>query len=141
MTVTFLIDDLTKKKCEQNLKSLIEISEDVSHWRENEFFFQLPQKWRYSFFVRSDEPIAYCVMSRKWADRNHIHQFMVRQDWRGKGIGAVMIAEAKRRSSDLLLSLKVGINNSGAIRFYERSGLIIEKQEGDYYWMIFKPSL
>jgi len=61
-----------------------------------------------------------------------IHSFRVRPDYRGRGLGSRMLANAE---SDLLrrgfqrVSLNVAIENEAAIRLYERAGYQRKRQD------------
>jgi len=96
----------------------------------------LPDKYVLSFIVLDDGIAGYSVMSRKWLGRIHIHHFMIDPKNRNLGFGQIMLCEAARRAGDLPLSLKAPPFNVGAIRFYERHGFAIVKQEGGSYWML-----
>lgn len=134
-----ILEDLTRDRVLELLDQLMDVSRDVSDWGTGEFLFELPDKYRLSFFVWDKGLAGYAIMSRKWADRVHIHQFMVHPSRRNSGFGQYMLDEATRRAAGDPLSLKVSISNSGAIRFYERHGFQIEKMENQYHWMLKKP--
>ena len=125
-----MIVQLSAVHVREHLPAYIAVSADVCDWGETQFLSELPDKWLLSFAVWSDKPDAYCIMSRKFGPP-HIHQFMVRQDLRGQGIGEKMLAEAVRRGAE---TLKVAADNEGAIRFYKRHGWAVVK-EGLYLWL------
>jgi ribosomal protein S18 acetylase RimI-like enzyme len=127
-----MIVNLTSDHVRQHLAAYIAVSADVSDWAEQHFLSDLPGKWELSFAWLDQNPLAYCVMSRKFGPP-HIHQFMVHPELRGRGIGEKMLAEAERRGAE---TLKVAKNNVGATRFYERCGWTKQKEAGDYLWMI-----
>jgi ribosomal protein S18 acetylase RimI-like enzyme len=131
-----LLKDLTRDRVLELLDQLVDVSRDVSDWGASEFLFELPDKYRLSFFFQNGGIAGYVIMSRKWAGRVHIHQFMVHPSRRNSGLGALMLAEAARRAAGAPLSLKVLAANLGAIRFYERHGFQKEKSENQYHWML-----
>jgi ribosomal protein S18 acetylase RimI-like enzyme len=65
-----------------------------------------------------------------------IHSFRVRPNYRGRGLGSRMLANAE---SDLLrrrfqrVSLNVAIDNDAAIRLYERAGYQRKRREEGYW--------
>jgi len=120
---------LTRDSVLELLDQLVDVSRDVSDWSASEFLFDLPDKYRLSFFLQDSGVAGYVIMSRKWAGRVHIHQFMVHPSRRNSGLGALMLEEAARRADGKPLSLKVLAVNLGAVRFYERHGFQKEKTE------------
>ncbi|MEM8914480.1 MAG: GNAT family N-acetyltransferase [Pseudomonadota bacterium] len=80
-------------------------------------------------------PVAYAILSRKWADRLHIHQFMVRKERRGSGVGDTLMSGLLERYSNDPVSLKVDRHNDGAIRFYSRYGFAMADVEDGNAWM------
>ena len=131
--------DLTRDRVLELLDRLIDVSQDVSDWGADEFLFELPDKYRLSFFVQDGVIAGYVILSRKWPGRVHIHQFMVHPSRRGLGFGENMLEEAVKRAGGAPLSLKVSIANPGAIRFYKRYGFQEEKTENQYLWMLKIP--
>ncbi|WP_374630795.1 GNAT family N-acetyltransferase [Ferrovibrio sp.] len=135
MTLSFAT--LDRVLLDENLDALIAVSADVSPWQARHFQADLPEKWQHSFLVLAPEPVGYVIMSRKESYWLHIHQFMVGAARRGQGVGAAMMAEAKRRAwaDGSGLSLKVAHHDDAAIRFYLREGFMRDRIEGDYLWM------
>jgi len=137
---SLLVQTLDRARCIALMPELIGVSADVSDWREDEFLAELPDKWNLSFTVTIDRIVGYAVLSRKWPDRVHIHQFMVAPRWRSSGIGAAMVAAARDRAETTPLSLKVSRTNARAISFYDRNGFGIDPSNaGEYLWMVRKP--
>lgn len=122
---------LTPQHVVENLQAYLAAHADVSPWGPEHLLADLPNKWDLSFAVWEEGPIGYCVLSRKFG-AVHIHQFMVAQEHRGKGIGAKMLSEAVRRGAE---TLKVARENEGATRFYERYGWVKQREEGGYLWL------
>jgi GNAT superfamily N-acetyltransferase len=129
---------LTRDALEARLEAFVEIGADVSPWREQHLRVDLPEKWRLSFYADTDRPVGYAVMSLRGPRWVHLHQFMVAKEHRGRGLGTLMLAEAKSRCAQARarLTLKVPSGNSQAIRFYGREGLREEHVEGEYLWML-----
>lgn len=135
-TISSEIIDMSRATCLAMMGQLIEVGRDYSDWGPEQFLSELPDKYALSFIVLDDGIAGYSVMSRKWPGRVHIHHFMIDPKKRNLGFGQIMLCEAARRAGNLPLSLKVPPFNVGAIRFYERHGFAIEKQEADSYWML-----
>ena len=134
-----LLKDLTRDRVLELLEQLMDVSRDVSDWGADEFLFELPDKYGLSFYAQDSGLAGYVVMSRKWAGRVHIHQFMVHPSRRGMGFGQRMLDEAAMRAAGNPLSLKVSTANLGAIKFYQRHGFQKEKTENQYHWMLKPP--
>lgn len=126
--------DWTPEHVVINIAAYRAISADSSPWTDVEFLSDLPGKWELSFGAWLTQPVAYCVMSRKFG-APHIHQFMVHPELRGRGVGEKMLAEAVKRGA---VTLKVDAKNEGAIRFYKRHGWQAGKNVGQYLWMNYQ---
>lgn len=133
--------NLTRQRCLTLMDQLVAVGRDYSDWGAEEFLAELPDKFSLSFAILAEEEfgegvIGYCIMSRKWPDKVHIHHFMIHHEKRGLGLGQVMLGEAAKRAAGLPLSLKVPDFNVGAIRFYERHGFTIDREERQIFWML-----
>ncbi len=121
-----------------SIDPLLEIAADVpgEYWTLQHFLADLPAKWRLSFAMAvADRPVAYAIQSRKEPATCHLHHLMVHRDWRGRGLGAGMLAEMARRAraEDLQrMSLKVAAGNTRAAAFYRRHGYTLSGRDGDY---------
>jgi ribosomal protein S18 acetylase RimI-like enzyme len=133
-----MFEKLTKSRCVENLDDFIAVSCDVSNWGEEQFLSDLPGKWDLSLSVWDDKPIAYTILSKKWSDRIHIHQFMVKAEYRSSGIGSLMLDGILKKYLGEDVSLKVNKDNEKAIKFYERHGFVLVGDSGDYKWMFFR---
>ena len=114
------------------------IAADVAgeYWRDQHFLMDLPDKWRLSFAVWTNDgrPVAYAILSRKGPCRVHLHHFMVAKSLRGQGIGGSMFEEIERRARAAgcrRLSVKVAPDNARARRFYEGRGFKAGELAGD----------
>jgi GNAT superfamily N-acetyltransferase len=96
------------------------------YWTLNHFLLDLPEKWTLSFAAWDDNsPVAYAILSRKDADRVHLHHFMVTPLHRGKGLGACMIREMKHRTvvaGAKSLTLKADATDRCVRAFYRQYG-------------------
>lgn len=135
MSENLIVEILKKETIIDNYSAFHRISEDVSEWGFDEFVYDLPNKWDLSLCIWDDAPIAYAMLSRKWTDRIHIHQFMVKKEYRRSGVGGVLMSDLIKRYSKDPISLKVESNNNGAIRFYNRYGFIFKGVEDGNGWM------
>lgn len=141
LTDKLAFQTLTKELCQQNMAALIAVSEDVSDWQEAHFLADLPNKWQLSFIAfYQDQPVAYAILSNKWPERVHIHQFMVSKTHRGQGVGEKMLQQAIVRAQMLPLTLKVAHDNQGAIRFYLHNGFTLLEREAMQDWLIRVPA-
>lgn len=142
------------------MDQLIAVGQDYSDWAEDQFLAELPDKFSLSFAIQANEEVGhgpdcskprttiqnagtlndgivgYCIMSRKWPDKVHIHHFMIHHERRSLGLGPIMLDEAGKRAADLPLSLKVPNFNVGAIKFYERHGFTIDREVRQISWML-----
>jgi GNAT superfamily N-acetyltransferase len=135
--VTAAAHTLTRDALEAQLQAFVDIGADASPWREAHLRVELPEKWRLSIYVGDDRPVGYAVMSLRGPGWIHLHQFMVAKAHRGRGLGSLMLAEAKSRCAreGARLSLKVAIGNPQVTRFYVREGMREGHVEGGYLWM------
>ncbi len=135
-----ILEPLSRQRCVDLFDELAAIAAGVSDWREKEFFFELPDKWTLSFTAWDRELVGYVIMSRRWSDRIHIHQFMVKRTWQNKAVGGQMMARVVEAHRNELLSLKVKKENVRAFKFYERNGFVKENSEREYFWMTRAPT-
>ncbi len=120
------------------LDALLAVSADASPWDRPNFLAELPGKWEHSFVAMEGGPVGYAILSRRDPGWLHVNQFMVAPPDRGRGIGARMMEEARRRADAAGrsgLSLKVAVGSVGAMRFYARLGFVEGAREGSYVWM------
>jgi GNAT superfamily N-acetyltransferase len=96
------------------------------YWTLEHFLLDLPEKWGLSFAAwDGGTPVAYTMLSRRDIDRVHLHHFMVAAPYRGKGLGARMVAEMMSRtaaSGARHLTLKAQLDNAPARAFYAHHG-------------------
>jgi len=137
--MALIIEALTKPRCKELLPELAKISEQTSGWGATEFLYDLPEKWTLSFTAWDRELVGYVILSRRWPDRVHIHQFMIKKSWQNKTVGSQIMEKLKEYNSGDLLTLKVEKYNERAINFYEKNGFLNEKSEGEYLCMVCPP--
>ena len=135
LTEILFVSPITLNHAKAHVADFLLVSADVSPWTEAEFLCDLPGKWDLSLAVWDKRPIAYAILSRKWPDRVHIHQFMVLQSYRGSGVGGELLTGIIERHRNERLSLKVDTENTGAIRFYTSYGFRTAESDGDYQWL------
>lgn len=131
------IETLSSALADEVMDELIELSSSQGGWTRENFLYELPGKWRLSFVARSQDGsiAALAMMSNRTPDTVHLHEFVVKPCLRGQGLGELLLGEAFQRSGDKPLTLKVAQDNTGAIRFYLRAGMIEGSREGDYLWL------
>jgi ribosomal protein S18 acetylase RimI-like enzyme len=128
MISTLILQKLSPEHLAAHIDAYLSVSADASPWTAENFLRDAPDKWKLSFALWGDVPIAYCILSRR-NGAVHINQLMVAPHARRDGIGAVVLAEAERRGAE---TLKVDPVNTGAIRFYQRHGWQVSGKENGY---------
>ena len=131
---------LDEKACREHLGALLDVHSDVSNWTDRNLLFELSGKWELSVVGHLGKPVCYAILSTKWDDRVHIHQFMVHRDCRNSGIGGQLLVQAKECAFAFrgLLSLKVMKSNKRAMAFYERHGFGPERCEEQQVWYVLR---
>lgn len=114
-------------------------------WTEENFLYDLPKKWDFSFSLSEDDTIkAFCFASNKIPDVYYIHLLFVSNQLRGKSIGKKMIAQAKEianKNNINKIELRCPESNKKALAFYSKNGFDIKEKikdetsgnEADYY--------
>jgi ribosomal-protein-alanine N-acetyltransferase len=103
-----------------------------------DFYFNLFERWKGGFLVAEDERgivgVLVAMLSRPKESR--ILLMAVIPEYRGRGIGRMMLAELVSRSVQMNLmavTLEVRISNKRAINFYNKHGFIIKTLISNYY--------
>ena len=120
-------DVLTEHKVATLWPKLEALSSDESWmgWSEEHYLKPLPQKWELSRLISVDsELVGFCLCSAKggflW-----VHRLVVDKDWRGRGLGALVLQELSRaitREGLLGIILKTPEVNLPARSFYKKNG-------------------
>ncbi|MEM2027975.1 MAG: GNAT family N-acetyltransferase, partial [Candidatus Bathyarchaeia archaeon] len=85
------------------------------------------------FVVELDEPVAFMACDANWFSHfegeflGEIHELFVHPNYRGRGIGSMLIGEATnyaRKKDRNLVGLWVGVKNISAKEFYKKKGFI-----------------
>jgi ribosomal-protein-alanine N-acetyltransferase len=118
------------------LSQLKQIDSDMigEPWGESNFYFETELKWRLSSLVLEDDLVLGFLIASRKEKLAHIHRLAVRQEFRGKGYGKLMMEDLIRKAIELDLqgvSLKVDFSNKRAISFYEKIGFIVSERNGD----------
>jgi GNAT superfamily N-acetyltransferase len=119
---------LTREEAHCRLPWLSSLSADRVEWppwTEQQFLMDLRRKWDLSFF--SDCGVA--ILSEREPRHVHLHLLAIHPDCRGKGHGAVMLTEAKRRASGVL-ELKAPGDEPDVLRFYRSHGFRLISDPG-----------
>lgn len=123
-----LLDQVMMKKQANNLVKLIS-SWELSQWKEENFLYDLPLKWEYSFMLQEDENIlGFCIASGKIDHNYYIHLFFCDEKIRGKGVGKLLLNTAEKIAKSRKLQaiiLRCPIINDGAVKFYKKQGFQI----------------
>jgi ribosomal protein S18 acetylase RimI-like enzyme len=114
-------------------------------WERNNFLYDLPRKWDFSFAGFQDESLSsFCIASNKISDAYYIHLFFVSPESRGRRTGREMIAHAERialQHGIKRIELRCPEKNAGALAFYRKEGFVeqsllqdeVSGPEADYY--------
>lgn len=118
---------------------------NYSTWQAENFLYELPGKWDFSFAVYSGEELAaFCFASHKIANIYYIHLLFVSEMYRGFSLGNSMIKYAgmiAKKYQVAKIGLRCPESNTGALEFYKRAGFNIKEKindevsgsEADYY--------
>lgn len=106
----------------QHVDDFVSIIIDVpnEYWREEHFLMDLEGKWQYSAGIESSGILVAFLIASLKKNSIHIHKFMVRKDYRSKGIGKLLLDQFLTNLPRNLnsVSLKVYKENKRAIEFY-----------------------
>lgn len=136
------IETLTPEFVRSRIDDFLDIASDVDgeYWREENFLYVLPEKWRLSLVVVDEiRPVGYAIVSRRSPGRAHLHHFMVHREFRSRGIGAKLADRMEfiaAKAGASWLSLKVAIGNNGAQRFYASRNYREDERDDSYLTMI-----
>ena len=116
-----------------------------SVWNEDNFFYELPSKWQFSFGAWSEENlIGFCFASNKIKDSYYIHLIYLSTESRGKSLGKKMIDHAIKIAKENhihKIELRCPETNIGSLEFYKKQGFKVAEvlkdetsgDEADYY--------
>lgn len=145
MTDRPVIRPLSANLIRAHLPAFIAVAADQRgpHWGEENFLRKLPWKWRLSLVAWHDGiPVGYAVVSRRARGHAHLHHFMIRSDYRDRGLGALLMAEMETRARGLgycELTLKAQKSSASARRFFCRLGYRPISDDGEYI-LLGKPT-
>jgi [ribosomal protein S18]-alanine N-acetyltransferase len=119
---------LSRALVREHLERLLEMDRETpgERWAEPQFLLDLPGKWECSrlALVSSEVVGGFAIASFK-ENGIHIHRLVVAAGFRGRGLGRALLksvaADAAAREVSTL-TLKVGLSNEEARRFYENLG-------------------
>lgn len=132
-----IITDILKRPVlESHLDEFIGIlsREPHEYWREEHFTSELPGKFELSVVAMKEENVAGFIIASLKGNGPYIHKFMVRDDLRGKQIGAEMIRffQANLISKGYnSVELTAREDNPQAIKFYESHEFSISGKRKD----------
>ena len=117
-------------------------------WTEENFCYELPLKWDFSFSVYSNNAlVGFCFASNKIADVYYIHLLFISPDLRGNLLGSKILQHAQeiaRKHNIHKLELRCPESNEQALNFYLKNGFTIKQKikddtsgnEMDYYLVL-----
>lgn len=133
-----IVRQLSKSFLAGHIVQFIGIIENIpgEYWSESHFLSELPGKFLYSCYAAEakGDISGYIIASQPEKGHLHIHKFMVAEPLRGKRIGEKMLEFFEKNAlenNQNKITLKVGENNEGAIRFYKRLGFEVEGRSID----------
>jgi len=142
--------NVNKEELRQNIGQFVKLIKDwkYSLWSEDNFLYELPKKWDYSFALYEEkELLGFCIASGKIEEVYYIHLFFLSDKARGKAFGKAMIEQAQKvaqRNGINRIELRCPESNTGALEFYHKAGFktvqIIKDEvsgpEADHYLAI-----
>lgn len=135
-----VITSLTKSEMIRQIKEIMLLDQAIvgERWSEENFLFDLPEKWTLSLQALADGlMIGFLVASHK-KDAVHIHRLAVGNQFQNLGVGKLLVDQIKTltgRRNIKLITLKVLGTNTDAVRFYERLGFVLKDRENHNVWM------
>lgn len=122
----------------EHLRQMAQIEREAfdQPWSERMFIPEVEDENAYYLVgVRGDDVICYGGF-HKVVDEAHITNIAVRADFRGKGIGTLLMSELISRAKMLglkYMTLEVRDGNEPAIRLYKSFGFTVEGIRKKYY--------
>ena len=99
---------------------------EFSDWNKDNFLYELPDKWRFSFAVYEQDKLrAFCIASGKIKTSYYIHLVYISPEARGKKLGKKMIEYAKLIAAEngkKKIELRCPVTNVSAAEFYKQMG-------------------
>lgn len=121
---------ITKDLIQQNISCFIDIISDGIHeyWQEDEFLYDLPDKWESSLLLSYKNKIIGFIISSRKINTFHIHKFFIHKKYRSFGFGNILLQKFEERLKEKFnshsITLKVYIENTKAIKFYRKHNFI-----------------
>lgn len=130
MMIRTMTKDVSSRYAEQLLELYyISMGTFSSNWDESNVTVDLPDKWRYSLVMFSDELVsAFLLASVYCANIVHVHQLSVHPKLKGQGYGKKLIRQLVDISKETgieAISLESLVQNTEANRFYDKLGFEI----------------
>ena len=96
--MTAYIKPLTKEKLKELLPAFLDIDAGTlgEQWIDENFLYDLPDKWQLSFFSSNDthDVMGFIIASSK-TEAIHIHRLAVDRHFQSKGIGQQLVEMVK----------------------------------------------
>ncbi len=121
---------LSKKACRENISKFMKIEKDYIHpWEEGDFMEQEEEKWELSRYATNWSEIVGFLIASHRKETYYLNRLMIHQKYRGNNIGKVLYSnfekECRNREQEDNITLRVLVNNEGAIKLYEELGFKI----------------
>ena len=122
---------INKNYLDNHIETFIQLIQgwQYSSWNEENFMYELPLKWQFSFGVYENEKLlGFCFASNKLNGVYYIHLIFISSEIRGKSIGKKMIEFAKniaKQNNINKIELRCPESNTDALTFYKKNGFSI----------------
>ncbi|MFH1073227.1 MAG: GNAT family N-acetyltransferase [Nanoarchaeota archaeon] len=136
---TSQIPILPRRLSKRFMRSHMEEFDDLEHnwvdlgetpWTDQNYLFELPEKWKLSSYVRVDGAVAgYAIVSKKNEEEAYLHKILVDARFRGTGIGKRLFEDMIRTCGNRgfkKIRFKVKVDNEQANRLYRKMGVLYE---------------
>jgi ribosomal protein S18 acetylase RimI-like enzyme len=138
---------ITKEELKKNIDNYLRLINDWKYcdWNEENFIYELPLKWDFSFSVYSNKVlVGFCFASNKIPDGYYIHLLFISPDLRGNLLGFKILKHAQEialKHNIHKLELRCPESNIQALNFYLKNGFKVKekikdetsREEVDYY--------
>ncbi len=105
-------------------------------WSKTAFLGELLNQNAHYFVAMIDEKVVGYGGFWYIVNEGHITNIAVHEDYRGQGIGSLILDEMIAQKEELWmigLTLEVRVSNVNAIKFYEKKGFVEEGVRKNYY--------
>jgi len=138
---------ITKEELQKNSDNYLRLINDWKYcdWNEENFIYELPFKWEFSFSLNSNnEIVGFCIASNKIPEVYYIHLLFISPSVRGNSLGLKLLLYAQEigiKHNINIIELRCPESNEKALTFYLKNGFKVKEkikdetsgEEADYY--------